>query len=78
MYLVCQEGNFAKRYQLFHALTPTIGCQSLCRPTVSVSCGGWEGGLAVETGKTRSQKNAQKRGAYPPVGCTLCQVVSAR
>ena len=28
------------------------------RPTVSVSCGGWERGLAVETGKSRSQKKA--------------------
>lgn len=35
-------------------------------PKVSVSCGGWEGEVAVETGKAKSQENTRKRGAYPP------------
>src|SRR5512146_869496 len=33
---------------------------------VCVSCGGWERGLAVETEKIQSRKNAEKRAAYPP------------
>jgi len=40
--------------------------------TVSVSCSGWEGGLAAETGKTQSQTKAQKTRRVPTVSCTLC------
>jgi hypothetical protein len=36
------------------------------RPTACVSCGGWEGRLALETKKTPSQEKLEKRGAYPP------------
>src|SRR4030042_4733322 len=42
------------------------------RPTVDVSCGGWERGLAVETGKAQSQTNAQKTRCVPTVSCTGC------
>jgi hypothetical protein len=35
-------------------------------PTAGVSCGGWEGGLAVETGKLKAMKVLKKRAAYPP------------
>jgi hypothetical protein len=28
--------------------------------------------LAVETGKLKATKRLKKRGAYPPVQCTLC------
>ena len=40
--------------------------------TAGGSCGGWEGGLALETGKTQSQTNAQKTRRVPTVSCTLC------
>jgi hypothetical protein len=36
------------------------------RPTVCVSCGGWEGGFAVETEETKARQMLKKRGAYPP------------
>ena len=42
------------------------------RPTARVSCGGWEGRLAVETETTQSQKTAQKTRRVPTVSCTLC------
>ena len=42
------------------------------RLTVSVSCGGWERGLAVETGRTPSQTKAEITRRVPQVGCTLC------
>jgi hypothetical protein len=41
-------------------------------PTVCVSCGGWEGGLALETEKAQSHENAQKTRRVPTVSCTLC------
>jgi len=43
-----------------------------CRLTVGVTRLGWELGLAVETGKTQSQKKAQKTRGLPQVGCTHC------
>jgi hypothetical protein len=36
------------------------------RPTGCVSCGGWEGRLAVETEKLKARKMPKKRAAYPP------------
>jgi hypothetical protein len=36
------------------------------RLTAGVSCGGWEGGLALETEKPKAKKTLQKRAAYPP------------
>jgi hypothetical protein len=42
------------------------------RLTVCVSCGGWEGRLTVETGKTQSYENAQKTRRVPTVSCTHC------
>jgi len=42
------------------------------RLTAGVSCGGWEGGLAAETGKPQSHENAQKTRRVPTVSCTLC------
>jgi hypothetical protein len=35
-------------------------------PTVCVSCGGWEGGLTVETEKLKATQKLKKRAAYPP------------
>jgi len=55
---------FHSRYQCVIALHKLHLWRT--RRTVCVSCGGWEGGLAVETEKAHSQKNAKKRGAYPP------------
>jgi hypothetical protein len=40
--------------------------------TGCISCGGWEGGLALETEKAQSQKKAQKTRRVPTVSCTLC------
>jgi hypothetical protein len=37
----------------------------LLQSTAGVTRLGWEGGFTVETGFCRSQKNAQKRAAYP-------------
>lgn len=34
--------------------------------TVCVSCGGWEGGVAIETEKLKAAKKPKKRAAYPP------------
>jgi len=45
------------------------------RPTVCVTCGGWESRFPVETEKTQSQKTAEKRAAYPP---SAARIVSWR
>ena len=37
---------------------------------------GWERGLAVETGKAKSQENAQKTRRVPTVSCTHCYALS--
>jgi len=44
--------------------------------TARVSCGGWEGGLAVETEQTQSQKHAEKTRCVPTVSCTLHAVLA--
>jgi hypothetical protein len=38
----------------------------LCRPTVGVSCGGWERGVAVKTKKNSNPEKSLKTRAYPP------------
>jgi len=39
------------------------GCLATCRPTARVSCGGWEGGLAVETGQSSKIAKCLKNAA---------------
>ena len=51
-------------------LIPLFGNSSK-RLTVGVTRLGWEGGFALETGFRRSQKHAQKRGAYPKSGARI-------
>ena len=48
---------------------------AVVRLTAGVSRLGWERGLAVETGKAYSQKNAQMTRRVPQVGCTRCWAV---
>ena len=43
----------------------------LLQSTVRVTRLGWEGGVALETGKTQSQEKAQKRGAYLKSGSIM-------
>src|SRR5215208_8311052 len=53
--------------KIFTAYFPIISC-----PTVSVSCGGWEGGHALKTENAQSHENAQETRRVPQVGCTHC------
>ena len=40
-------------------------------PTVSVSCGSWECGFALETEKAESREKAQKTRRVPTVSCII-------
>ena len=48
-----------------HLSTSRIGLMTICLRG-SVSCGGWEGGVAVETEKTQSHAKCPKKRAAPP------------
>jgi hypothetical protein len=49
-------------------MTTTDKADSL---TARVTRLGWEGGFALETGKTQSQEHAKKRAAYPKSGARI-------